>query len=75
MTPEQIRHARDLLTRPENTVASIAALLGVSRNTTYKYVPELKQGRAALTPAPEQRAISAAEEVVPSSVELRWRPP
>ena len=22
MTPEQIRHARDLLTRPENTVAS-----------------------------------------------------
>src|SRR5450756_2238940 len=32
-TPEQIRHARDLLTRPENTVASIARLLGVSRNT------------------------------------------
>ena len=60
MTPEQIRHARDLLTRPENTVASIATLLGVSRNTIYKYLPELKQGRAALTAAPEQRAISAA---------------
>ena len=49
MTAEQIRHARDLLTRPENTVASIATLLGVSRNTIYKYLPEPKQGRAALT--------------------------
>lgn len=44
MTEEQIRHARDLLTRPENTVASIAALLGVSRETVYQYVPELKGG-------------------------------
>ncbi|MFE3558533.1 recombinase family protein [Streptomyces sp. NPDC059193] len=42
MTPEQVRHARDLLTRPENTVTSIAKLLGVSRNTIYSYVPELK---------------------------------
>ncbi|MEQ4726217.1 recombinase family protein [Nonomuraea sp. B19D2] len=41
MTAEQIRHARDLLTRPENTVSSIARLLGVSRSTIYKYVPEL----------------------------------
>ena len=31
MTAEQIRHARDLLTRPDNTVSSIARLLGVSR--------------------------------------------
>ncbi len=64
MTPEQIRHARDLLTRPENTVASIANLLDVSRNTIYKYLPELKQGRAALTAVPKQRAISAAEAPV-----------
>jgi DNA invertase Pin-like site-specific DNA recombinase len=35
MTPEQVRHARDLLTHPENTVTSIAKLLGVSRNTIY----------------------------------------
>ena len=49
MTPGQIRHAGHLLTRPENTVASIAKLPGVSRNTIYKYLPELKQGRAALT--------------------------
>jgi predicted transcriptional regulator len=41
MTGEQIRHARDLLARPENTVSSIARLLGVSRATVYKYVPEL----------------------------------
>ncbi|SCK63476.1 MULTISPECIES: recombinase family protein [unclassified Streptomyces] len=48
MTEEQVRHARDLLARPENTVTSIAKLLGVSRNTIYNYVPELKGGRLAL---------------------------
>ncbi|MFF5248955.1 helix-turn-helix domain-containing protein [Streptosporangium sp. NPDC000095] len=41
MSPEQIRHVRDLLTRPDNTVSSIARLLGVSRSTIYTYVPEL----------------------------------
>ncbi|MFL1427390.1 MULTISPECIES: recombinase family protein [unclassified Nocardiopsis] len=45
MSPEQIRHARDLLTRPDNSVASIARLLGVSRSTLYKHVPELSGGR------------------------------
>ena len=44
MTPEQIRHARALLTRPENTVSSIARLLGVSRSTIYKHLPELADG-------------------------------
>ncbi|WP_268981100.1 helix-turn-helix domain-containing protein [Streptomyces coffeae] len=44
MTPKQIQHARDLLSRPKNTVTSIAKLLGVSHNTIYKYVPELKGG-------------------------------
>lgn len=47
MTDEQVRHARDLLARPSNTVTSIAKLLGVSRNTIYK-VPELKGGPLAL---------------------------
>jgi len=54
MTAEQIRHARDLLTRPDNTVSSIARLLGVSRATIYKYVPELPSGARpaeALRPA------------------------
>jgi DNA invertase Pin-like site-specific DNA recombinase len=41
MNAEQIGHARDLLARPENTVSSIARLLGVSRSTIYKYVPEI----------------------------------
>src|SRR5919198_229254 len=48
MTPEQIRHARALLARPDNSVASIARLLGVSRSTLYKYVPELAGGRRPL---------------------------
>nr|BFD88538.1 hypothetical protein StreXyl84_79390 [Streptomyces sp. Xyl84] len=48
MTEEQVRHARDLLARPENAVTSIAKLLGVSRNTSYNYVPELNGGRLAL---------------------------
>ena len=41
MTVEQIRQARDLLTLPGNSVSSIARLLGVSRSTIYKYLPEL----------------------------------
>ena len=51
MTAEQIRHARDLLTRPDNTVSSIARLLGVSRATIYKYVPEVTTGRQAVAAA------------------------
>jgi transposase-like protein len=31
-----------LLIQPDATVSSIARLLGVSRSTIYKYVPELK---------------------------------
>ncbi|MGI8723116.1 MAG: helix-turn-helix domain-containing protein [Geodermatophilaceae bacterium] len=50
MTPEQVRHARDLLTHPDNTVSSIARLLGVSRSTIYKYVPELT-GPLAIEPS------------------------
>nr|WP_281174915.1 recombinase family protein [Actinomadura oligospora] len=45
MTPEQVRHARALLAQPDATIASIARLLGVSRATIYKYVPELKTGQ------------------------------
>ena len=33
MTPEQVRHAKALLTQPDATVASIARLLNVSRST------------------------------------------
>lgn len=41
----------DRLVRPENTVTSIAKLLGVFRNTIYNYVPELKGGHLALAEA------------------------
>ena len=49
MTPERVRHARALQGQPENTISSIAELLGVSRTTIYKYVPELTRGRGGLT--------------------------
>jgi DNA invertase Pin-like site-specific DNA recombinase len=55
MTAEQIRHARDLLTRPGNTVSSIARLLGVSRATIYKYVPELTGEGRPVIEAPSAR--------------------
>jgi DNA invertase Pin-like site-specific DNA recombinase len=68
MTEEQVCHARDLLTRVENTVTSIAKLLGVSSNTIHTYVPELKGGRPRsasrtarwLCPAPVQSAERSA---------------
>ncbi|GAA3427547.1 recombinase family protein [Streptosporangium sandarakinum] len=48
MTPEQVRHARALLTQPDATVPSIARLLNVSRSTIHKYVPELATGHPAV---------------------------
>jgi transposase-like protein len=61
MTPEQIRHARDLLTHPGNSVSSIARLLGVSRSTIYKYVPELTAGQ------PRALADASARELLPAA--------
>jgi DNA invertase Pin-like site-specific DNA recombinase len=52
MTQEQVRHTRDLLTHPESTVSSIARLLGVSRATIYKHVPELGCGELPAAPRP-----------------------
>ena len=40
---EQIRQARAMLTRPDESVSSIARLLGVSRSTLYKHLPELSK--------------------------------
>jgi DNA invertase Pin-like site-specific DNA recombinase len=54
LTPEQVHQARVMLARPENSVASIARMLGVSRSTLYKHVPELG-GRQFVTPPPEAR--------------------
>ncbi|MEU6990423.1 recombinase family protein [Streptomyces sp. NPDC046465] len=57
MTGEQIVHARSMLANPEASVSSIAKLLGVSRTTLYKYVPELRTGRASLTAVGNPREI------------------
>ena len=57
MTAEQIRYARDLLTRPDNTVSSIARLLGVSRATIYKYVPEITGRQSIALPTGQKDAI------------------
>ncbi len=62
MTPEQVRHARALLAQPDASIASIARLLGVSRSTLYKYVPELKEGsdaRAIEADGDEPAAVTA----------------
>ncbi|RSN16220.1 DNA invertase [Nonomuraea sp. WAC 01424] len=60
MTAEQVGHARALLTQPDATIASIARLLGVSRSTIYKYLPELKPDAPAALPVPPRRAELAA---------------
>jgi DNA invertase Pin-like site-specific DNA recombinase len=57
MTPEQVDAARRLL--PDNSITAIAKLLGVSRSTIYKYVPELKP---ALKPAPAQPELPGVVE-------------
>ena len=60
MTAEQIRQARDLLTLPGNSISSIARLLGVSRSTLYKYLPELADGhRPAAAQIPSRPGIPA----------------
>ncbi len=58
MTAEQVDAARRLL--PDNSITAIAKLLGVSRSTIYKYVPELKP---ALAPAPAQPELPIAVEL------------
>ncbi|MFD5114275.1 recombinase family protein [Streptomyces sp. NPDC058391] len=47
-----IRKAKDMLPNPENSVESIAKILGVSVGTLYNHIPELKELRASRVPAP-----------------------
>ena len=56
MVGGQIRQARDLLTLPGNSISSIARLLGVSRSTIYKYLPELADGHRPTEQIPPSRA-------------------
>ncbi|MDG4800920.1 recombinase family protein [Micromonospora sp. WMMD980] len=41
MTPEKVAYAMQLLTEPDRSISSIAKLLGISRSTLYKALPEL----------------------------------
>jgi DNA invertase Pin-like site-specific DNA recombinase len=50
MTPEKVAYARQLLAEPDRSIAAIARLLGVSRSTLYKALPEL-------VPAPRGQAV------------------
>jgi DNA invertase Pin-like site-specific DNA recombinase len=52
MTPEKLRQARAMLTQPEESISSIARLVGVSRATLYKHLPEIT---AAGPPADDDR--------------------
>ncbi len=54
VTPEIIRAARDMLPNPENSITSIAKILGVSPGTLYNHIPDLNELRP-----PMRRAISA----------------
>lgn len=68
MNAEQIRQARAMLTRPDESVSSIARLLGVSRSTLYKYVPEIGKGHGRL-PAGQDRPmpdVGKYDELLPS---------
>ncbi|MFR9794092.1 recombinase family protein [Streptomyces sp. MB22_4] len=46
-TPEIIRAARDMLPNPENSITSIAKLLGVSPGTLYNHIPDLQELRSS----------------------------
>lgn len=46
-----LRAARDLLPNPENSIETIATLLGVSVGTLYNHIPDLKELRTSRVPA------------------------
>jgi DNA invertase Pin-like site-specific DNA recombinase len=49
VTPDLLRAARDMLPNPENSITSIAKLLGVSPGTLYNHIPDLKELRTRRT--------------------------
>ena len=46
LTNDQLGQVRELLTRPDSTVAGVARQLGVSRSTLYKYLPDAMRAAA-----------------------------
>ncbi|GAA3765257.1 hypothetical protein GCM10022225_59200 [Plantactinospora mayteni] len=49
MTPEKVAYALQLLAEPDRSMSSIAKLLGISRSTLYKALPELVPPQLAQT--------------------------
>lgn len=50
MTPEKVAYAMQLLAEPDRSISSIAKLLGISRSTLYKALPELVPPQLAALP-------------------------
>ncbi len=47
VTPEILRAARDMLPNPDNSIESIAKILGVSPGTLYNHIPDLRELRTS----------------------------
>jgi transposase-like protein len=47
ITPETLRAARDMLPNPDNSIESIAKILGVSPGTLYNHIPDLRELRTS----------------------------
>ncbi|QEU89007.1 recombinase family protein [Streptomyces viridosporus T7A] len=51
VSEQLLRAARDMLPNPENSIETIAKLLGVSVGTLYNHIPDLKELRTCRVPA------------------------
>ncbi|MFC9125691.1 recombinase family protein [Streptomyces sp. NPDC057099] len=51
VSEQMLRAARDMLPNPENSIETIAKLLGVSVGTLYNHIPDLKELRTSRVPA------------------------
>jgi DNA invertase Pin-like site-specific DNA recombinase len=67
MTPDKMAYARELLAEPDRTISSIARLVGVSRSTLYKAMPELVPPQDGSTRLAARRAqLPAGQRPLPS---------
>jgi hypothetical protein len=58
----RLPHARDLLTRPANTVSASVSLPGVRRATTHKHVPRSAPDARLLPFHPDRKTSFNAED-------------
>ncbi|MHA4947569.1 recombinase family protein [Micromonospora sp. SD19] len=67
MTPEKLAYARQLLAEPDRSISAIAKLVGVSRSTIYKALPELLPPQLAQHRLAAQIALLPADTRKPPS--------